>query len=79
MYKQTARCIAAGCLCVLILVAGMAAAAVGAAGVAFAMPVVVMIAADVGVEFQISGICGVFETFIRTKCQFCIKYSNISN
>ena len=34
---------------------------------------------EAGLEFQISGIYGIFETFFRTKCLFCIKYSNISN
>jgi len=34
---------------------------------------------EAGLEFQFGGIYGIFETFIRTKCLFCIKYSNISN
>ena len=34
---------------------------------------------EAGLEFQIFGIYGIFETFIRTKHLFCIKYSNISN
>lgn len=34
---------------------------------------------EAGLEFQVSGIYGIFETFIRTKCLFCIKYSNISS
>ena len=34
---------------------------------------------EAGLEFQFDGIYGIFKTFIRTKCQFCIKYSNISN
>ena len=34
---------------------------------------------EAGLEFQISGIYGIFETFIHTKRPFCIKYSNIPN
>ena len=34
---------------------------------------------EAGLEFQESGIYGVFETFIRIKVPFCIKYSKISN
>ena len=34
---------------------------------------------EAGLEFQFGGIYGIFETFIRTKYPFCIKYSNISN
>ena len=34
---------------------------------------------EAGLEFQFGGIYGFFETFIRTKRPFCIKYSNISN
>ena len=34
---------------------------------------------EAGLEFQISGIYGIFETFIRAKVLFCIKYSNIPN
>ena len=34
---------------------------------------------EAGLEFQVSGVYGIFKTFIRTKSLFCIKYSNISN
>ena len=34
---------------------------------------------EAGLEFQESGIYGIFETFIHTKCQFYIKCSNISH
>ena len=34
---------------------------------------------EAGLEFQESGIYGIFETFIYTKRPFCIKYSNIPN
>ena len=34
---------------------------------------------EAGLEFQFFGIYGIFETFIRVKRSFCIKYSNISN
>jgi hypothetical protein len=34
---------------------------------------------EAGLELLILGTYGVFETFIRTKYPFCIKYSNISN
>ena len=34
---------------------------------------------EAGLEFQFVGIYGIFETFIRVKRPFCIKYSNISN
>ena len=36
-------------------------------------------AGALGLEFQVCGIYGIFETFICTKPPFCIKYSNISN
>jgi len=39
----------------------------------------VFLVREAGLEFQISGIYGIFETFIRTKHPFCIKHSNISN
>jgi hypothetical protein len=32
-----------------------------------------------GLECQVSGVYGIFKTFIRTKSLFCIKYSNIFN
>ena len=34
---------------------------------------------EAGLEFQFGGIYGFFKTFIRAKCPFYIKYSNISN
>ena len=34
---------------------------------------------EAGLEFQVCGIYGVFETFICSKYPFCIKCSNISN
>ena len=34
---------------------------------------------EAGLEFQISGIYGIFKTFIHAKCPFCIKHSNIYN
>ena len=37
------------------------------------------LAGALGLEFQVSGIYGIFETFIRTKQRFCIKYPIISN
>ena len=37
------------------------------------------LAGALGLEFQVSGVYGIFKTFIYTKRLFCIKYSNISN
>ena len=37
------------------------------------------LAGALGLDFQVSGIYGIFETFIRTKYPLCFKYSNISN
>ena len=36
-------------------------------------------AGALGLEFPIFGMYGIFETFIRVKRLFCIKYSNISS
>ena len=40
---------------------------------------VLFLVREAGLEFQVSGIYGTFETFIRIKYPFCIKYSNIPN